>query len=60
MRLFAVVASPDGAELVRGEAEGPASEAARVGAELGADLLARGARKILDSVYAVPERDDAV
>jgi len=60
VRLFAVVASPDGAELVRGEAEGPASEAARVGAELGADLLARGARKILDSVYAVPERDDAV
>ena len=60
VRLFGVVASPDGAELVRGEAEGPASEAARVGAELGADLLARGARKILDSVYTFPERDEAV
>ena len=60
VRLFGVVASPDGAEMVSGQAEGPASEAARIGAELGAELLNRGARKILDSVYAVPARDEAV
>ena len=53
LRIVAVVASPDGNEVVRGEAEGPAAEAERIGAELGADLLARGARKILDAVYSV-------
>jgi hydroxymethylbilane synthase len=60
VRLFGVVASPDGAELVTGQSAGPASEAARIGADLGAELLSRGARKILDSVYAVPARDEAV
>ena len=53
LRMVAVVASPDGTELVRGEAEGPAAEATRLGSALGADLLARGARKILDAVYSV-------
>jgi hydroxymethylbilane synthase len=60
VRLFGVVASPDGAELVSGEVEGPRSEAALVGMELGAELLSRGARRILDSVYAIPARDEAV
>jgi hydroxymethylbilane synthase len=45
------VASPDGAGMVTGESEGPASEAERIGRELGADLLERGARRILDAVY---------
>jgi len=52
LRLLATVVSPDGAELVRGESEGPVSAAARLGAALGAELLERGARKILDAVYA--------
>jgi hydroxymethylbilane synthase len=53
VRMIAVVASPDGAELIRGESEGPAAEAARIGRALGAELLEGGARKILDAVYSV-------
>ncbi len=53
LRIIAVVAAPDGSELVRGNSEGLACEAARIGTDLGADLLARGARKILDAVYSV-------
>jgi hydroxymethylbilane synthase len=52
LRLHAVVASPDGQELIRAESEGPAAEADALGLALGADLLERGARRILDSVYA--------
>jgi hydroxymethylbilane synthase len=48
----AVVISPDGAELVRGHSEGAAGDASEIGRALGADLLARGARRILDAVYA--------
>jgi hydroxymethylbilane synthase len=51
LRIVAIVASPDGAELVRGESEGPAAEADRIGRELGEDLLNRGARRILKAVY---------
>ena len=51
LRMVAVVASPDGAELVRGESQGPAADAARIGRELGEDLLGRGARRILEAVY---------
>jgi hydroxymethylbilane synthase len=51
LRLVAIVASPDGAALVRGESEGPAGEAERIGRELGEDLLNRGARRILEAVY---------
>ena len=51
LRLTAIVASPDGAELVRGESEGPVAEASRTGRELGEDLLGRGARRILQAVY---------
>jgi len=61
LRLLGVVASPDGAEQVRGEAEGPIGEADRIGRELGADLLARGGRAILEEVYsaATPESPPA-
>jgi hydroxymethylbilane synthase len=52
VRLTALVCSPDGAEIVRGQSEGPAADAARIGRELGEDLLNRGARAILEAVYA--------
>jgi hydroxymethylbilane synthase len=52
VRVQAIVASPDGSELIRGEAEGATSDAANTGRALGADLLKRGARRILDAVYA--------
>ncbi|MBZ5725267.1 MAG: hydroxymethylbilane synthase [Acidobacteriia bacterium] len=51
LRMVAIVAAPDGAELVRAEAEGPAGDAERIGRELGAELLERGARRILETVY---------
>jgi hydroxymethylbilane synthase len=52
VRVQAIVASPDGTELIRGEAEGPIESADATGRSLGADLLERGARRILDTVYA--------
>ena len=52
VRLLAIVAAPDGSQVVRAEAEGPAAEAAEIGARLAADLLARGARQILEAVYS--------
>ncbi|MGA2274412.1 MAG: hydroxymethylbilane synthase [Bryobacteraceae bacterium] len=51
LHLIAIVASPDGSELIRGEAQGDMSDAEAVGRKLGADLLARGAKEILDAVY---------
>jgi hydroxymethylbilane synthase len=52
LRLLGLVASPDGGEVVRGESEGPASEAESLGRALGNELLERGARRILDAVYS--------
>ncbi len=52
LRLMAVVVSPDGSELVSANADGAASEAASLGRALGHELLERGARRILDAVYA--------
>ena len=52
LRLIAIVASPDGLELVRAESHGAVSEGAALGRALGSELLARGARRILDAVYA--------
>jgi hydroxymethylbilane synthase len=51
VHLLGLVAAPDGSEVIRAESEGPSSEAAAIGSRLGADLLAKGARKILDGVY---------
>jgi len=51
LHILGVVASPDGSELIRGEADGFLSDAEAVGRRLGADLLARGAREILDAVH---------
>jgi hydroxymethylbilane synthase len=53
LRLVGVVASPDGSEVVRAASEGAAEDAARIGRELGADLLERGGRRILEAVYSV-------
>jgi len=52
LRLLGLVASPDGGEVVRGEAVGPVSEAEILGRALGQELLDRGARRILDAVYS--------
>ena len=51
LRLLGLVASPDGTEIIRGETEGPVGEGERLGRELGASLLERGARGILEAVY---------
>jgi hydroxymethylbilane synthase len=49
--LVAIVASPDGARLIRNNAGGPAAERVRIGEDLGRRLLDAGAREILDEVY---------
>jgi hydroxymethylbilane synthase len=51
LKLRAIVAAPDGSALVRAESAGAASEAARLGSETAAELLERGARRIIDTVY---------
>ena len=50
LHLTAIVASPDGTELIRSASEGRPSEADALGRAIGEDLLARGARRILESV----------
>jgi hydroxymethylbilane synthase len=47
LRLTAVVASPDGVQLVRAAVEGPVSDPAALGRQTARDLLARGAARIL-------------
>lgn len=51
LRLLGVVASPDGTDLVRAEGIGTVEDAAGIGKRLGEELLAMGARKILEAVY---------
>ena len=43
VRLDAIVAAADGGEALRASAAGPAREAGRIGREVAADLLSRGA-----------------
>jgi hydroxymethylbilane synthase len=50
VRLRAIVASPDGARVIRGELTGSVAE--RIGEDLGRMLLEQGAREILAEVYA--------
>lgn len=52
LSMRAVVAAPDGSRLVKGLREGVSSDAAALGADLAQELLARGARAILEAVYA--------
>lgn len=49
--LRALVGSPDGSQMVRGERRGPAALAEQMGVELAEELLAQGAREILQVVY---------
>lgn len=49
--LRGLVGDPDGSRVIRGELRGPIANAERLGHELAKDLLARGARAILDKVY---------
>jgi hydroxymethylbilane synthase len=47
----AIIISPDGTEIIRRQAGGPARDAASLGRGLGERLLAEGGRQILDAVY---------
>lgn len=51
LRLRGLVGDPDGSRIVHGETRGPAARAEALGEALAQDLLARGARAILDRVY---------
>lgn len=52
VHLLGLVASPEGTEVIRAEAEGPADLAEELGRRLGAELLERGAKRILEAVYS--------
>ncbi|QPR28808.1 hydroxymethylbilane synthase [Edwardsiella hoshinae] len=49
--LRALVGQPDGSLIIRGERRGPLYQAESMGIDLADELLARGARAILDAVY---------
>lgn len=49
--LRALVGAPDGSQMVRGERRGNAADAERMGVDLAEELLANGAREILQEVY---------
>ena len=51
LHLRGVVASPDGRRVVRRQSSGPATDAVRLGRELGGELLAGGGREIIEEVY---------
>jgi hydroxymethylbilane synthase len=55
--LRGLVGRPDGSEMVRGEIAGRAKEAEYLGTTLADDLLSRGAREILQEVYASKDND---
>jgi len=50
--LRGLVGEPDGSQIVRGEIAGPPENARELGEVLAADLLSRGADRILDALYA--------
>ena len=52
MRLRGLVGSLDGETIIAGEKTGKTADAVKLGISLAEDLLARGAKKILDEVYA--------
>ncbi|OAN19167.1 hydroxymethylbilane synthase [Photobacterium jeanii] len=49
--LRALVGEPDGSQIVRGEIKGPAADAEQLGITLADQLLADGAKEILDELY---------
>ncbi len=50
LHLRGLVGWPNGSDTVRGDISGPAADAANLGEQLAEDLLARGARAILDKL----------
>jgi hydroxymethylbilane synthase len=52
LHLLGLVASPDGSEIIRAQTAGPVEDAEALGRALGAELLERGARRILEAVYS--------
>jgi hydroxymethylbilane synthase len=52
LHLRALVGEPDGSKIVSGEIRGGTSEAEKLGTELAEELLGKGAREILDRLYA--------
>jgi hydroxymethylbilane synthase len=60
LRLDAIVAAADGGEALRASAEGPVSEAGRIGRQVAAELLRRGAGRYTDvSAGHLTNGDDA-
>jgi hydroxymethylbilane synthase len=53
VHLRALVASPDGTHVIRGERRGARADAERVGMELAEQLLAQGGQEILEELSAV-------
>ncbi len=51
--LQAIVAAPDGSELIRGESEGDPADAEAIGRAVGRELLAHGAQTILEAVNSL-------
>ncbi len=51
LHLRGLVGAPDGSHIIRGEIRGPAGDAEALGIALADDLLARGARALLDYAY---------
>jgi len=52
VHLAALVASPDGRRVIRGEHEGPIDMVEQVGAALAERLLAQGGKEILEELRA--------
>jgi hydroxymethylbilane synthase len=50
VHLHAIVAAPDGTRVIRADHQAPVSEAAQLGADLAQELLANGARELLESI----------
>jgi hydroxymethylbilane synthase len=53
LHLRAVVISPSGDRAIGGERDGAVSDAQALGRDLGAELIARGGRQILERVYRI-------
>jgi len=56
IEVYALIVSPDGAQMVRQEVQGSVDDAAALGRFLGEKLLASGGKQILDAVYATEPR----
>lgn len=54
VHLRAIIVSPDGTQIIRKQADGPAHQGAAMGRALGQQLLAEGGREILEAVYGNP------